>query len=300
MYKRFYLWLRTISPERYLLFGLFLLASIACFWAATLFPRPLEVIALDVGKGDCLLLRGPEGKTVLIDGGSSDRPAPGENIIVPNLYILGVRRLDAIIVTHADADHVNGLPAVIAAMPVKLLLDTGAPTEDSGYQRLLAMASKRGVPYRRMAAGNFLRLGHDARLSMLAPLAGDPHQGNDGSIVTMLNYQSTSMLFTGDLEAEGEARLLARYGSRLRADFLKVAHHGSASSSTQEFLQAVKPRYALLSCPGGTNAQHPSPAALSRLRQAGTSIFRTDVLGQIHLQSNGKHWQIRGFKNDDR
>lgn len=125
MSYRLYRWLRNITPERYLLFGLLLFAAGVSYWAAVLIPRPLEVIALDVGKGDCLLLRGPAGKAVLIDGGSSDRPDPGENIIVPNLYLLGVRQLDAILVTHADADHVNGLAAVITALPVKMLIDTG-------------------------------------------------------------------------------------------------------------------------------------------------------------------------------
>lgn len=147
-----------------------------------------------------------------------------------------------------------------------------------------------------MKAGNYLRLGGNARLSMLAPLAGDPRQGNNGSIVAMLKYHDTSMLFTGDLEAEGEERLLARYGNRLAADFLKVAHHGSASSSTREFLQVVHPRYALFSCPSGSNGLHPAPAILARMRELGTTILRTDSSGEIFLRSDGKRWHIREYK----
>ena len=288
--------LRKIAPEQYVLLALFLLALGLAIWAFRLLPRPLEVIALDVGKGDCLLIRSPAGKTVLIDAGSSDRPSVGERTVVPNLYLLGVRRLDAIIITHPDGDHINGLPAVLQSLPVSLLLDAGAPSESSDYQRLLATARDRGVDYRQLHAGQRLNLGQGARLTMLAPAPGESVQGNDGSVVSLLQYRRARMLFTGDLEADGEARLLARTGNRLQADILKVAHHGSRSSSTQTFLQAVQPRYAIISSPGGTDGLHPSSAVLARLRRQGAQIIRTDVVGQIRLRSDGYRWRVQTFR----
>ncbi|MHB9132309.1 MAG: ComEC/Rec2 family competence protein [Armatimonadota bacterium] len=293
--------LRQIAPERYLLLGLLLVAVGLWVFALRSLPRPLEVTAFAVDDGDAFLIRAPSGRTVLLDGGSRDITEVGERVLLPNLLLLGVRRLDAIIVTHPDSDHLNGLPAVMEAMPVGMLLEPELPGDTTAYQQLLESARQHNIPHYRATAGERLNLGGGVHMNLLAPadtrLSGTPADDNNNSVVCLLSYRQARMLFTGDLQEEGEQALLAQ-ARDLRAQVLKVAHHGSMHGSCDAFLTAVQPSLALISSSG--SASHPHPAVLDRLRARGVQVLRTDVLGETTLRTDGAGWQVRSYRNPPR
>ncbi|MHB9023661.1 MAG: ComEC/Rec2 family competence protein [Armatimonadota bacterium] len=298
-FRKWLTWLRRIAPERLVLLGL-LLAAVG-LWAGVVFslPRPLEVVAFAVGDGDALLIRTPSGRTALIDGGSRSIPQVGEHVLAPNLLLLGVRRIDVMILTHPDSDHLNGLPAVLANLPTGRFLDTDPPCENTSYQRIREYVRRHAIPHDRLRAGSGITLDHETRLRVLSPTGQSfeaPGDTNNGSVVCLLEYRGARMLFTGDLEAEGEQALLSRKAS-LRADVLKVGHHGSKTATSEAFLRAVRPRWAVISCSGNSSSGFPHPEVLARLRAHNTRFFRTDVSGQIRLTTyGGGEWRVKTFR----
>jgi competence protein ComEC len=289
--------LRKVPLERLLLLGIFLLLVGLSVWIYQCWPRPLQVFAFDVGKGDAFVIIEPSGHAMIIDGGSSELPDVGAKTLVPNLMLLGVNEIDAILLSHPDSDHINGLPAIIESIPVKMILDPEIPSEGAEYQQILALAEKKGIPHQRVCAGDRVNLAPDITLSMLAPdktlITGTHSDTNNNSVVCLLRYRQARMLFTGDLEVEGEQALLAQHVD-LHADVLKVAHHGSRYGSTDAFLSAVNPSIGVVSCPAH-NPEHPHAETLARLRAHHIKILRTDVYGMIHLSTYGKGWQVDSY-----
>jgi len=289
--------LRRVAPER-LLLVILALTALALWWGAVhLLPRPLEVTALAVGDGDCYLIRAPSGHCLLLDGGSRSQQDVGAEVLVPNLLLLGVRRLDAVLISHPDADHVNGLPDVLDALPVARVLDPDLPNDSTDYQKIVEICKEKGIPRYPLRAGRQINLDRQTRLRVLAPgaplLAGTASDPNNNSLVCLLEFGNTRMLLTGDLEAEGEAVLLAR-GGDLRADVLTAAHHGSRTGTGDALLDVVHPRIVVISSRG--SAQHPDPDTLRRLRDRGIRILRTDVHGQIRLRSDGRTWRVATYR----
>ncbi len=293
---------RRIAPERYLLLLLALLAAGLWLAAYLSLPRPLEVVSFSVGDGDCFLIRAPSGRNVMIDCGSHDFKDIGARVIVPNLLLLGVHRLDAIIISHPDSDHVNGYPDVLDALPVGMLLDPEIPDDLSQYQQVVELAKQKEIPRFRARAGEQLNLGGGVRLHLLAPvdplITGTDSDTNNNCVVSMLEYRHARMLLTADLQQVGERAMLAR-GGNLRADIIEAAHHGSHNGCSEALLDTVKPFAAVISCNGDPNSGHPHPATLARLRQRGIRILRTDVLGQIHFTTYGKDWQVTSYRQPE-
>jgi len=289
---------RRVAPERLLLVILALIALGLWWGAARVLPRPLEVTALAVGDGEAYLIRAPSGHCVLLDGGSRSQTKVGSEVLVPNLLLLGARRLDAVLISHPDADHVNGLPDVLEALPVARVLDPEIPDEGTAYQQVVAICKAKAIPRFQVRAGQQINLDRQTRLRILAPgpnlLAGTSADTNNNSLVVLLEFGRTRMLFTGDLQAEGEALLLARVND-LRADVLTAAHHGSRNGTGDALLDAVRPHIVVVSAGGGE--EHPHPDTLRRLRDRGTVILRTDVHGQVRLRSNGSTWRVSTFRN---
>jgi len=293
----------SISRGR-LRLGVAVLLCVATLWLpfqpAPTHPDTLRVTALDVGHGDCLLLELPDGRRILVDaGGSFDRSFDvGENVVVPALLHLGVRRLDAAVLTHADFDHLGGLSAVISDLDVGEIWEGRPAWELRDYRQLRETARTQGVPIRRLRAGEEMELG-DVRVEVLAAGISDsdePDSRNNNSLVLRVCYAGPCMLLTGDAEQALELELI-RSGTDLRADVLKVAHHGSRSSTSAAFLEAVRPRVAIVSS-GSGNAYLPSTRVMELLRQRGVTSLRTDLDGAVTISlDRGGGLRIETFKN---
>lgn len=243
----------------------------------------LQVHFLDVGNADSALVRCGTHQ-MLIDGGE---PSSGKKV-VDYLRGQGVDRLDYVIATHPDADHIGGLPDVLKAFPVNRVLmrymdDDNTPTSYS-YERLLTTMLDRDIPVTDTAPGQQYMLG-DATVDILGP-QGDFSDSNNMSIVCRISYGNRRFLMMGDAEKESENALLSS-GCDLRADVLKVGHHGSRSSTSAAFLATVAPSHAVISCGENNRYGHPHPETLTLLQQRHTYIWRTDRQGAIVMTTNG-------------
>lgn len=292
--------------------GVWGLTVIAIFWAGWLaWPRNtgLKVTLLDVGQGESIFIQTPSGRAILIDGGTiagTEHGKVGNSVIVPYLQAQGVKRLDAILLTHSDSDHCNALDEVIQEVPVGLFLDGSATRQPSGeiaevsvdevdYWTLRREAREYGIPRKLARAGQTLQLGDGVVLQILAPmrpaLAGD----NNHSMVAKLVYGDTSILLTGDIEKEAEMQLVHR-GVNLQCTILKVGHHGSATSSTAAFLEAANPAAAIISSGRYNPFGHPATSTLELLKQMRIPWFRTDLQGTIQIYSDGEKCWIDTYR----
>ena len=253
-------------------------------------PAPLEpfgprAVFLDVGQGDAALVQA-EGAAVLVDAGGAygGGPDPGRALVAPALRALGVRRLDLLVVSHGDLDHRGGVPGVLASLPVgEVWLPFGARADPS-FGELLAAAAAARVPVRERGAGSpSARLGA-LRVSALwpPPAAGEAASRNDRSLVVRIDAEPRRVLLPGDLEASAEAALLAS-GADLRADVLKLAHHGSRTSSTPAFLDAVGSALAVASAPCEGRFGMPHRVVVERAHEAGAALWWTGRDGAVRV-----------------
>jgi len=240
--------------------------------------------ALDVGQGDAWLLVSPKGRVLIDGGGSRDRDYDmGRLRLLPKLADRGVVSLDAVVLTHPHPDHSRGLLAVLALLPVgEVFLPATAP-RNVFLDEFLAAAERRHLPLRRLEAGDrFSAGGFDFDVLHPSGHAYVRSPENNGSLVLRTEAAGRTLLLAGDVEAAAERDLLASPAG-LRADILKVAHHGSATSTTPDFLAAVSPRIALISVGRHNRFGHPSPDVLARLSAARVKTFRTDRDGDVAL-----------------
>jgi competence protein ComEC len=284
--------IRNIAVEQWIILLLMFIVGVAMYWAFTANSVNVRVMMLSVGDGDAIIVRGANGKTVMIDGGSRGYETVGEDVIVPNLYVAGIRTIDAMIVTHTDDDHVNGLPAVISALKVNSIYlpqnkfdgKTGALYND---------ACRKNIPILPAAQGQVIPLGKDSNISILYPQQNDKLIGNTASAVALITCGSAKMLCTGDLDETGEKLLMKRY-PYLHAEILKVAHHGADTGTKDAFIDALAPTTALISARGNTD--HPHPKLLKRLAGRNIAVWRTDADGCINASCDGRRWKISGYK----
>jgi competence protein ComEC len=253
----------------------------------------LRVTFLDVGQGDAALIELPDGPRLLVDGGpgGGGRFDVGERVLAPFLWNRPLRRLDAAAVSHWDADHSGGLAAVLTRFSVGELWESGRPP--TGPPETLAALRRSRTPRRVLGAGQRLWLGR-ALVTVLGPGREPALAANDQSLVLRLDWRGVSLLLPGDLGARGEALLLER-GGPLRVLALKVAHHGSRSSSTPAFLQAARPLVAVVSVGARNPFRHPSAEVLGRLEAAGARIFRTDRDGAVILETDGRVLRVTAW-----
>lgn len=273
--------------------ALVLLLLNAAVWAPALAPAPsMTLTMLDVGQGDALVIRTPRGHVLLVDAGPrTPEDDAGRRVVVPFLRAQGINRVDALLLTHPDEDHIGGAETVLEREPVGRLLVSGIPGDSATYARVLEEARARGVPIVRLAHGQSLDFGDGVVGEVLNPSgAGEPTH-NNGSLVVRLRYGGTSALLTGDAELGAEEEMERTVGD-LHADLLKVGHHGSRTSTSEGFLDAVQPRAALVSVGRHNLFGHPSPVVLDRLAAHHIPVLRTDQDGAITAISDGSAFHI--------
>ncbi len=267
-------------------------ALVVALWAPLLArgPGQLEVHVIDVGQGDAIALRTPRGRWVIVDAGRTWQGGDaGRRAVVPYIRRRG-GEVALFVLSHPDADHVGGAPSVLDALRPSLWWDPGFVHGSGVYRDALAVAERRGVMWQRVVAGDSLDL-DGVLLRVLGPdsawMAGQDNP-NDASVILMVEHGAVRMLMTGDAEVAQEAWLVERYGASLNATILKVGHHGSRTSSTDAFLDAVQPQIALISVGAGNTYGHPSPSVMDALRARQVDILRTDRDGAIVVRSNGR------------
>jgi len=257
----------------------------------------LRVSMIDVGEGDAILVEFPRGGTLLVDAGPvSVAHDAGKKTVLPFLKMRGIRSLDVLLITHSDADHAGGASSVLEGIPVRSVIESPAGVATGASRAYRSAARERGVPRSSPGRGTMIAVPPCARFYVLWPPGAAGRGGavkgrspsNNSSLVCKLVYGGVSFLFTGDAEKEAEAEIVRSYGSFLRSDVLKVAHHGSESSTSGEFLGAVRPSLALISAGLRNRFGHPSPPLLRRLREAGAAVIRTDAHGAVLLASDGR------------
>jgi competence protein ComEC len=258
--------------------------------------RTLSVWMLDVGQGESLCIEFPNGETLLVDGGGFYKNAPdaGRKILAPFLWNRGRTRIDYILATHSDHDHTGGLESLMDFFPVGHLLFPESSDQDFRLRRMKEKAQAHdiailplqfGAPFK--AGGASLHLLHPSNEYLAQPRKSKKAKShNNNSLVLRLEYKQFQMLLTGDIEKDAETQLVAN-NQPLHAEILKVPHHGSKTSSTAEFIQAVAPKTALISSGYINIYHHPHPDVLQRYEEAGIRVWRTDRQGAIHITTDG-------------
>lgn len=249
----------------------------------------IEVVAIDVGQGDAIAVRTPAGRWTLVDAGPRFGDADaGLTRVVPFLRARGVRRLEAVVLTHPDEDHAGGLASVLANVPVGAVLGPGFAGGQSGHMAGLHEARRAGVPWRRVQAGDAWTM-DGVLFHVLAPTPGGPaapeRSPNDWSVVLRASWGDFDVLLMGDADDRIERAVMNRpnllgVGA---VEVLKVGHHGSSTSTSEEFVDTIAPRYALVSAGARNRYGHPNSAVLARLERAGAHILRTDRQGTVSV-----------------
>src|SRR5437016_5031069 len=260
--------------------------------------RCLTVSFLDVGQGDAAVLRTPNSRWVVIDGGpripGSDA---GRRVVVPFLRRHGAQRLAVVVATHGDADHLGGLPAVVEALTPELVLEPGEPLGRPLYLEFLAAVEGSGARWHPARAGDRIEV-DGVVLEVLSPDSvwmTLPLDVNEHGVVLRVTFGATRLLFQADAGLPVEGHLAGRVG---RVELLKVGHHGSSTATSDAWLGELRPREAVISVGAHNHYGHPAPEVLDRLRHWGSEIFRTDQAGTITLTTDGQRTHIDVRRHD--
>ncbi|MEM5605166.1 S-layer homology domain-containing protein [Bacillus cereus] len=254
-------------------------------------PKPkgeLEVHYIDVGQGDATFIKSPSGETILIDGGNN-----GKGKVVANyLKGLGFQTIDYMIATHPDADHVGGLDEVLYAINVKNVYAPKVSHTTQTFKDFLTAVANKGLTIKEAKSGVTLPI-NGLNSQFLAPVKEYGNDLNEWSAVLKVTHGSKSFLFTGDAESKSEKDMVVTYGSSLKSDVLKPGHHGSKTSSSQPFLDAVKPSIAAISAGAGNRYGHPTQETLAKLNAMAVKVYRTDLNGTVTINSDGSSISVR-------
>ena len=243
----------------------------------------LAVNFLDVGQGDCEFIQLPDGKCMLIDAGVSDSASK----IAAKISELGYEKIDYLIATHPHADHIGGMKRIVDSFEIGEIYMPKALTDTKTFENLLLAISDKGLSINTAKAGKVLYDSDDLKIEFLAPVSDTYKDLNNYSAVIRLQYGNTVFLFTGDAEELAEGEMLNAYPkSALKADVLKVGHHGSNTASSADFINAVMPKYAVIEVGEGNSYNHPHAEAVNILNAVGAEILRTDLKGNITIISN--------------
>jgi competence protein ComEC len=267
--------------------------------------KELTVNVLDIGQGESIFIEFPNGKTLIMDGGGFYKNSldVGEVVIAPFLWNRGIDRIDYMVATHSDNDHIRGLDSVLDLFPVKTFLTFGDNIAGFRMKRLYAKAKEKNVQLVSLKRDQAFKIGE----TQLIPLHPDQNESleentrrdentrrvdNDLSLVLRLDYQSFSMLFTGDIGNKVEEKLVKLYPD-LKVDILKSPHHGSRFSNSEPFIEATRPDAVVFSSCYLNRMNHPHPETLIRYKNSDVNIYRTDLNGAVQIISNGQKYAIR-------
>ena len=272
-------------------FSLLIVYSICIFT----FKNNSEIHFIDVGQGDAILIR-TKGRDYLMDTGGSifgDFDI-GKNITLPYLEKLGIRRLDAVFITHFDEDHCQGLEAIIDNIPIDMVLSSYIPAESRVYEKII----EDSIPFTVLKEGDCLNLSKKMKIRIIWPFndIGGNYSPNDSSLVSLLSIGRHGILFTGDIEREAESLIANRFN--MKVDILKVPHHGSNTSSTEMFLKRTRPRVGIISAGRDNIYGHPSEEVLNKYDDFKTRLYRTDDMGLIKVIFNENDYEVQTFLKD--
>lgn len=283
-------------PEKFWKYRLGILLGVILLLAG--YPaHNLQITFLDVGQGDGICMELPDGRVYLMDGGSSDVSKVGNYRLVPFLKAKGIRKIDAVFLSHGDADHINGIAELLEEKQISIdciCLPAGAEQEE--FAEIKDLARTRNISVRTIQAGDFWE-NNGTKFWCLNP-ADVTESGNAASVVLYMEYQNFSMLLTGDLEGEGEKSVAAllRSNAITGISVLKVAHHGSKNSTKEEFLRQCSPAVAVISCGERNTYGHPHKETLERLNDMGTAVYRTDCSGAIQITVTGNRMKVTEYR----
>lgn len=254
----------------------------------------LTVNFLDVGQGDSEFIQLPNGECMLIDAGVSDSASK----IASKISELGYEKIDYLIATHPHADHIGGMKKIVESFDIGEIYMPKASTNTKTFENLLQAISDKGLSVNTAKAGKVLYESDDLKIEFLAPISDTYKDLNNYSAVIRLQYGSNVFLFTGDAEELAEGEILNTYSkSALKADVLKVGHHGSNTASTADFINTVLPEYAVIELGEGNSYNHPHKEALDNLNSVGAEILRTDLNGDITIISDKVNLTIQCEKD---
>lgn len=254
-----------IKKKTVILLSIILILSNFIFY---ILPQDLKIYFIDVGQGDSTLIVTPSKKTILIDGGGSESFDVGEKVLLPYLLDRRIRKIDYIMISHFDTDHCKGIFTVIENLKVKNIIISKQAEKSENYKKFKEIVANKKINIILVKAGDKIKIDKYIYFKILFPTEKLIMQNplNNNSIVSQLNYKSFKMLFTGDIEEIAEKEILNLQKDKLKSTILKVAHHGSNTSSTQEFINSVKPELALIGVGKNNTFGHPSECVVEKLR----------------------------------
>ncbi|MER1985595.1 MAG: MBL fold metallo-hydrolase [Solibacillus sp.] len=249
--------------------------------------KEMLVHFIDVGQGDSILVQSPNGKTMLIDGGVK---GAGKDVVA-YLRGMGVSQLDYVVATHPDADHIGGLITVLNSISIKNFVDSGKVHTSQTFEEMLMLVNDKNIPYTVPEIGDTLPLDEALKIEVLA---ADEHasDNNEASIVLRIAYNDISFLLTGDAGISGEKEMIAR--GDVQATILKAGHHGSNTSSSPSFIEAVHPQAAILSYGQDNKYGHPHVEVIESLQRVGSDIYGTAEVGTIIVKTDGTTFEVNG------
>lgn len=271
-----------------------LLSVILLFFIFHFIPKNLKIYFVDVGQGDCTFIVTPKNKTILIDGGGSTGSDfdVGESTLIPYILDRGYKKIDLMFISHFDQDHVGGLLTVLKELKVNRVCISKQEENSENYQKFLEIVKEKDIPVTIVKLGDKIKIENSLYFDILWPQEDKITENriNNNAIVMKLNYNGFSCLFTGDIEKIAEDKIVSLYKDKfvLESDILKVAHHGSKTSTTENFLELINPKNCLIGVGKNNLFGHPSNEIVERLEKLDVKVYRTDINGEISIIVNNK------------
>jgi competence protein ComEC len=272
---------RKVYKSRSLIFLLaaVLLLELVAFFE---FDRNLHLYFLDIGQGDSILIKTPDYRYILVDGGEGTAILEELGEVLP----FWQRRVDLVVGTHADSDHIGGLVFVLEKYEVDRFITSDLEVEDGNLQKIKDIAEDREIELSELDSGDVVDVG-ELHLDVLWPDDGfEAENDNQNSVVLYGEYGNFSFLLTGDIEDDQEHALVSTF-SPFHANILKISHHGSKTATSSEFIEAVEPDFAVISCGEDNTFGHPAPEVIQRIEERNIEILRTDLNGRIEFITDG-------------